>query len=791
MVHRHLTLSLLLVLALVPVGHVCGEDFSRSAIAQLHTRAAGQSSREASAFQSALKFRNWTSKAGDFNVIAKLVSISQSTKSVEIEGKENKRIITVKLEKLSADDNAFVQGVANELIPSIRAKAQPQAKVATAATLGNVKNFPDKYIGKHVVFSSVEILGDVERNKYLGNAFTLSLRSKRKEYFSGGGDLLIQTSDEIAQGLLKSIADNKKFINCSLYCDVTKAKYISGTRPCLVVTRVEIYNVAGKLSFALDNRNLRNGPATSPSEVAELEDIENFPKKFIGKSVVLRKIQVLGGIEREKYANNSFSIPLRSSRDKYYTGTGDLLILTSDAMAVAITGDLESDKKYPNCTLYCDVLQQKYISTITTCLVVKKIEVFNVGGNIGRVYDAQKLAEAPPTTASKTPTMEEVESFPERYMTKAIVFNNVQVLGGIERSKYLGNKFTIPMRSARDKYFTGGGDLVLTTTDPVAEAILAELDSNEKFVKCSVYGVVDNIKYFNREKPCVFVSKIVVFNAGGKIGKVYDASKLKGSSPMASATPTLEDIKNFPSRYIGKQVKVLKVQVSGDVERSKYLNNQFVISLRSARDEYFSGSSDVGIVASDAVAYAIINNLKNDEKFINCTLYASVEERKYISDKIPCLVVQKIEVFNAGGRIGRTIDASVLDKQPVSTSEKTPRLEDIHNFPSRYLGKSITIKNLQVLGDVERNEYVGNRFVISLRSARNAYFSGGGDIVVLVSDPIAQKILNDLDDNEKYLNCSIYADVTSVKYISDMRPCLNVNKIEVYNAGGNIGKVIK
>ena len=46
---------------------------------------------------------------------------------------------------------------------------------------------------------------------------------------------------------------------------------------------------------------------------------------------MLRKIQVLGGIEREKYANNSFSIPLRSSRDKYYTGSALVTGITRSA----------------------------------------------------------------------------------------------------------------------------------------------------------------------------------------------------------------------------------------------------------------------------------------------------------------------------------------------------------------------------------------------------------------------------------------------------------------------------
>jgi len=154
-------------------------------------------------------------------------------------------------------------------------------------------------------------------------------------------------------------------------------------------------------------------------------------------------------------------------------------------------------------------------------------------------------------------------------------------------------------------------------------------------------------------------------------------------------------------------------------------------------------------------------------------------------------VIKKIEILNAGGQISKVLDSAVLDKLPVQTSTKNPRLEDINNFPARYLGKSVVIKGVEVMGDVERNEYADNKFVVPLRSKRGTYFSGGGDVVAIVTDQIAQQILGDLDDNEKYISCSLHVDVTSIKYISDSKPCLVIKKIEVFNAGGNVGKVIQ
>ena len=771
-------------------------DYTAVELQKLGATAENLTTDEGRALTAALSFRTWKDKTGEFNIIAKLVGIKQSNDSISLKPKAGQDILELQLDQLSASDIKLVGFIVADLIPAISRKPpnDKPSRQSIPASMEDVKNFPARYIGKYVVFRQVQVLGDVERNKYLNNAFTLSMRSKREEYYSGSGDLAIITTDGIAQRLLKSIEDDMKFLNCSVYCEIREVEYISDKKPCAVVSRIEIYNVGGQVSLVLDASeiaNADNAPVGS-GQVAQLEDIENFPKRFIGKSVILRQVQVMGRIARQDAAGNAFSVPLRSTRDKYFTSGGDLLILTSDEMAVAISNKLQDDEKYVNCTVYADVVERKYIGDQTPCLLIKKIEVYNAGGEIGVVYDASNLTKLADMPITNTPSLEEVASFPKRFMGKSIVLKQVQVLGNINRNKYLDNRFTVPMRSTRDKYFTGNGDLVIITSDAIAQAILGNLKSSQKYPNCSVYGVVAEIDYLREKKPCVVINKIEVFNAGGDIGEVYDVEKLKNKPvPMASSTPKVEEVQNFPERYVGRSIKLIGVQVMGNVERNEYLGNQFAIAIRSARDEYFSSNSDLAIVTSDAMAYAILGGLKSSHKYTNCTLHCDVTEVSYIGDKAPCLVIKKIEILNAGGQVGKVLDSATLDKLPVQTSPTNPRLEDIQNFPARYVGKSVVIKGVEVLGGVERNKYVGNKFVVPLRSKRGAYFAGGGDVVAVLTDRIAQQILGDLDDNEKYVSCSLHVEVTSIKYISDSKPCLVIKKIEVFNVGGNVGKVIQ
>ncbi|MCB9953266.1 MAG: hypothetical protein H6824_20015 [Planctomycetaceae bacterium] len=119
-----------------------------------------------------------------------------------------------------------------------------------------------------------------------------------------------------------------------------------------------------------------------------------------------------------------------------------------------------------------------------------------------------------------------------------------------------------------------------------------------------------------------------------------------------------------------------------------------------------------------------------------------------------------------------------------------PQVEDVANFPRRYIGKFVRFKGVQVLGDIERDKYVGNLFCVPLFSSRDKYFTGSGDeLIVTTSDRMAESLLNTLDDDEKFFNCDVYCEITQIMRFNQMVTHAKIYKIEVYDLGGNIGKV--
>jgi len=123
--------------------------------------------------------------------------------------------------------------------------------------------------------------------------------------------------------------------------------------------------------------------------------------------------------------------------------------------------------------------------------------------------------------------------------------------------------------------------------------------------------------------------------------------------------PPLELLANFPDRYVGHAWKFENVEVGGVDGRFSLDDKQFNLEITSVRRNYYGGSAVYGHVAvtiSSRMAELIMLDLGNDERYPNCTIYGEVEMVEMYGSKVIHIYIYKIEVFNAGGKIGTVYD---------------------------------------------------------------------------------------------------------------------------------------
>jgi hypothetical protein len=111
--------------------------------------------------------------------------------------------------------------------------------------------------------------------------------------------------------------------------------------------------------------------------------------------------------------------------------------------------------------------------------------------------------------------------------------------------------------------------------------------------------------------------------------------------------------------------------------------------------------------------------------------------------------------------------------------DSTPDVEDVANFPDRYIGKCVCFKMVKVHGSVSRDPALGNAFRIIINSRRNELF-GYGDPAFPTSDSLATNLMHSLAANELYPDCNVYCEISK----KDNRIRAHIYKIEVYRYPG-------
>ncbi len=508
----------------------------------------------------------------------------------------------------------------------------------------DVTNFPTQFNARKVVFKGVKVDGDIERDNKKN--FILSIKSARQKNFFGKYGLYITIPDVIAQNIIDQTAANKQFVNCNVYGTVGE---LDG-EPWLQVNQLKIFNVGGKVSAVFrSDEVLAEKPLMANSDgfiEAELEDVSNFPDKYRDKKLLFNGVEVIGDVERDR--NGRFTLGLKSKRKKSFFGSYDPYITISDSIAQRILDSTKADKYFINCSVYAKVASVDN----KVWLQVGKIEVYNVGGKIAATFNADDKATGGPVMAGAggyvTAEIEDVANFPKKYLDKKVAFQNVGVDGDIEKDR--SGRFTIDLKSTRNKNFFGSSSPYITVPDSIAQSILESTEANKYFVNCTVYAAVKSLE----EKTWLQIDKIEIYNVGGKVSRTLRAGDRNQDKPLmvrkdGVVVAEIEDVVNAAARYEGKRVVFDRVEVNGDVERDT--KKRFTLSLKSKRKKNFFGQYDPYITIPDTIGQQVIDSTKADRSFINCSVYATVSR---IDGKL-WLKVDQIEVYNVGGKVGVTL----------------------------------------------------------------------------------------------------------------------------------------
>jgi hypothetical protein len=121
--------------------------------------------------------------------------------------------------------------------------------------------------------------------------------------------------------------------------------------------------------------------------------------------------------------------------------------------------------------------------------------------------------------------MEDVNNYPEKYYGKFMYFDKAKISGDVERKKEIG-AFTVGVKSARGKYFTGVilSHLFFSTSDTIGNELLTLLKDNEEFIRVKIYCEIQKHKeaFGDKAIPRAHIFKIEVFNSGGQLSMTLE-----------------------------------------------------------------------------------------------------------------------------------------------------------------------------------------------------------------------------------------------------------------------------
>jgi hypothetical protein len=128
---------------------------------------------------------------------------------------------------------------------------------------------------------------------------------------------------------------------------------------------------------------------------------------------------------------------------------------------------------------------------------------------------------------SLRPSLEDVDTYPERYYGKAVRFDGVKVGGHIARDNRY-KVFPMAVTSSRGKYFSPlvlHSGLFCYTKDNIANQILKNLRDDHEFLNVTLYCEIRKVTWkfgVPRESPSAYVYRMEVYTIGGGLGKMFE-----------------------------------------------------------------------------------------------------------------------------------------------------------------------------------------------------------------------------------------------------------------------------
>ena len=121
-------------------------------------------------------------------------------------------------------------------------------------TIEYLNTFPEKFVGRDLVFTNCRISHEVERVRGR-NYFCLAVTSKGGEYIVpmvGGGDIAFVVSSKLAEKMAQHFSGGSSWPNCAIACTVEKKDLEGDDATVAVVNKLQVYNRGGQLSLEFE-----------------------------------------------------------------------------------------------------------------------------------------------------------------------------------------------------------------------------------------------------------------------------------------------------------------------------------------------------------------------------------------------------------------------------------------------------------------------------------------------------------------------------------------------------------
>lgn len=218
-------------------------------------------------------------------------------------------------------------------------------------------------------------------------------------------------------------------------------------------------------------------------------------------------------------------------------------------------------------------------------------------------------------------------------------------------------------------------------------------------------------------------------------------------------------------------------------------DQQAAATLVAMSDEEFEEAQATGLIDDGRVRNPVLRTVREETVRRNLVTAAEQRQAKRIAEQ-RSRDAERMAALERQRQEEARQEAEEARRLARANPKLTPELEDVANFPDRYIGKYVCFQGIKVGGDIARHKNLGNRFCVSLVSRRGKYFLGWvGDLIVTIPDQMAEAIIGDLDADREFFYCDVYCEIGQIEEPHQRLTHARIYKIEVYNLGGKIGVV--